>query len=90
MTVSTKYWNKLPEDVRNILESTAMETQAYVYETAAQMEVDLLVELKAGGIEVNIADKQAFINASAPIYEEFGNTVPGGKMLIDKALSLAK
>ena len=90
VTVSTKYWNELPEDVRSILESTAMETQAYVYETAAQMEVDLLVELKAGGIQVNNADKQAFINASAPIYEEFGNTVPGGKMLIDKALSLAK
>ncbi len=90
VTVSTKYWNQLPADVRNILESTAMETQAYVYETAAQMEVDLLVELKAGGIQVNNADKQAFINASAPIYEEFGNSVPGGKMLIDKALSLAK
>jgi tripartite ATP-independent transporter DctP family solute receptor len=90
VTVSTKYWNKLPADVRNILESTAMETQDFVYETAAKMEVDLLAELKAGGIKVNNADKDAFINASGPIYEEFGSSVPNGKSLIDAALGLAK
>ena len=90
VTVSTKYWNKLPADVRNILESTAMETQEYVYKTAAKMEVDLLAELKAGGIKVNNADKDAFINASGPIYDEFGATVPNGKSLIDAALGLAK
>ena len=90
VTVSTKYWSKLPEDVRNILESTAMETQEFVYKTAAQMEVDLLAELKAGGIKVNNADKNAFIAASKPIYEEFGSTVANGKALIDAALGLAK
>jgi tripartite ATP-independent transporter DctP family solute receptor len=90
VTVNTKYWNKLPEDVRNILESTAMETQGFVYKTAAQMEVDLLAELKAGGIQVNNADKQAFIDASKPIYEEFGSSVPAGKELINTALGLAQ
>ena len=90
VTVSTKYWAKLPKDVRNILESTAMETQGYVYETAAKMEVDLLAELKAGGIKVNNADKNAFIKASKPIYKEFANSVPAGKSLIDTALGLAK
>ena len=89
VTVSTKYWAKLPGDVRKVLESTAQETQAYVYKTAAQLEVDLLAELKAGGMSVNIADKAAFIAASKPIYEEFGTTVPTGKALIDKALGLA-
>ena len=89
VTVSTKYWAKLPEDVRQVLEATAKETQAFVYETAAQLEVDLLAELKAGGIQVNNADKDAFIAASKPIYEEFGSSVPGGKALIDKALGLA-
>ena len=90
VTVSTRYWNKLPEDVRNILESTAMETQDFVYQTAAQMEIDLLAELKSGGIQVNNADKQAFINASKPIYEEFGSSVPAGKALINTALGLAQ
>ena len=89
VTVSTEYWNKLPADVRKILEETAKETQDYVYKTAAQLEVDLLAQLKAGGMQVNNADKNAFIKASKPIYDEFGSSVPDGKMLIDKALSLA-
>ena len=89
VTVSTKYWAKLPEDVRNVLETTAKETQGFVYATAAQLEVDLLAELKAGGMAVNNADKAAFIAASKPIYEEFGTSVPTGKALIDKALGLA-
>ena len=90
VTVSTKYWEKLPADVRKVLEETAKETQAFVYKTAAQLEVDLLAELKAGGMAVNNANKDAFIAASKPIYEEFGSSVPGGKALIDKALGLAK
>ena len=89
VTVSTQHWSKLPADVREILESTAKETQDYVYKTAAKMEIDLLEQLKQGGIKVNDADKTAFIKASAPIYEEFGSSVPNGKALIDKALGLA-
>ncbi len=88
VTVSTTHWAKLPEDVRNILETTAMETQEYVYKTAAKLEVDLLKELKRGGIQVNNADKAAFIKASKPIYDEFASSVPGGKALIDTALGL--
>ncbi len=89
VTVSKKHWAELPADIRDVLEATAKETQAFVYETAAKMEVDLLEQLEAGGMEVNIADKQAFIDASAAIYTEFGSSVPGGKALIDEAMSLA-
>ena len=89
VTVSATHFAKLPKDIQEILISSAQDAQAYVYKTAEQLEVDLLAELKAGGIQVNVADKKAFVKASAPIYEEFGTTVPGGKALIDKALSLA-
>ena len=89
VTVSKEHWAKLPADVRQILEETARETQAFVYEKAAQLEVDLLAQLKAGGMVVNNADKAAFVAASGPIYKEFGASVPGGKALIDHALSLA-
>ena len=41
-------------------------------------------------MQVNDADKDAFIKASKPIYEEFSKEVPGGKELIDKSLALAK
>jgi TRAP-type transport system periplasmic protein len=81
-------FESLPEEVRQVLEETARETQGYVYETAAAMEDDLLGQLEAGGIQVNEADKDAFIAASQPIYDEFAAEVDGGRELIDKALSL--
>lgn len=90
VVVGKDYWESLPEDVRQILEETAKETQAYVYEQAAALDVDLLQKLKEGGIEVNEADKDAFIAASGPIYDEFSTTVKGGDAMIKKALSLAE
>ena len=90
VTVSAKHWAELPADIRGVLEATAKETQAFVYETAAQLEVDLLAQLEAGGMQVNTADKTAFIQASGAIYDEFGSSVTGGKDLIDHAMKLAK
>lgn len=87
--VGKSKWDKLPKDVAAELEKIAKETQAFVYETATAMENDLLSKLKAGGMEVNEADKAAFVKASASIYEEFGADVKGGKELVDQALSLA-
>jgi len=88
--ITGKSWSALPPDVRKILEDTAKETQAFVYETAAKDEEDLLNKLKAAGMQVNEVDKDAFIKASAPIYDEFGKEVPGAKEAIDKAVALGK
>jgi len=90
VTVGKEKWASLPEDVRQILVETAKENQAFVYETAARLDTELLAELKAGGIAVNEADKQAFIDASGGIYEEFGSTVPGGKEMVEQAISLGE
>jgi len=82
-------WNKLPADVREILVSTAVGMQDFVYNTAEQLEDDLLKKMK-GSVEINTADKDAFVNASTPIYEEFGKNVQGGADLIKTAQQLAK
>ena len=90
VTVGKETWASLPADVRQILEETAKETQAYVYETAASMETDLLQKLKDGGIQVNEPDKAAFIRGSKVIYDEFSTSVPGGGDMVNQALSLAQ
>ena len=46
--------------------------------------------MKAAGIKVNEADKDAFIKASKPIYEEFGKEVAGAQDVIDRAIALGK
>jgi tripartite ATP-independent transporter DctP family solute receptor len=88
LLVGKDRWGQLPEDVRTQIEAIAMETQAFVYDTAAKLETDLLVKLKESGIAVNEADKDAFIAGSKAIYDEFAAGVPGGKELVDKAISL--
>jgi len=82
--VSDEHFGKLPDDVQKTLMDVAADTQGFVYETAANLETELLGNLKDGGITVNTADKAAFIEASKPIYDEFSSSVEGGKELIEK------
>ena len=89
VTVGLNRWNSWPEEVQKALSEAAEETQAFVYETAARMDEELLDKLSQD-MEVNEADKQAFIDASDPIYEAFGEQVEGGQSMIDTAISLGK
>lgn len=90
LLVGSKKYGNLPADVRKVLEDTARETQAFVYQTAIRQETELLEKLKQAGMQVNEVDKDAFIKASAGIYEDFGKEVAGAKPLIDKAVALGK
>ncbi|HEY8048874.1 MAG TPA: TRAP transporter substrate-binding protein [Ramlibacter sp.] len=90
VVVSARKWEQLPPDVRKVIEDTAKETQAFVYETAQKDENDLLAKLKQAGMQVNDVDKNAFIAASRKIYDDFAKEVPGAKPLIDKAVALGK
>ncbi|MFP4136738.1 MAG: TRAP transporter substrate-binding protein [Halomonas sp.] len=90
VVVSKSHWEDLPEDVREVLQETAEEVQGFVYETAAEQDEELLQEMKDAGMEVNEADQQAFIDASGPIYDRFGEEVDGGSDLIERVLELGE
>src|SRR5690349_12736828 len=90
VAVGVKKWAALPADVRKLLEDTAKDTQAWVYEKAAKDDEELLEKMKKGGIQVNNANKDSFIAASKPVYEEFAKEVPGAKEIIDRAIALGK
>jgi len=90
VTVGARKWASLPEDVRKILEDTARQSQKFVYEKAAKDDEELLGKLKAGGMQVNTPDKDAFVVASKPVYDEFAGEVKGSKELIDRAIALGK
>jgi tripartite ATP-independent transporter DctP family solute receptor len=84
-------WKRLSPDVQKILTDTAKEMQPAVYKIAGDLDAKLLAEIRKNpNIKVNEADKDAFIKASKPIYDEFSKEVPEGKALIDKALALGK
>jgi len=90
LTSGLRRWNTLPADVRQVLEDTARETQAFVYAQAQKDDEDLLAKFKASGMKVNEVDKDAFIAASRGIYQEFGREVSGSQSLIDQAIALGK
>ena len=81
-------WNRLPPDIRAVIEQTAREMEDFVYSEAERMDRELLEELRTSGIEINEADRERFLEASGPIYEEFGSAVTGGDNMIRTAISL--
>jgi TRAP-type C4-dicarboxylate transport system substrate-binding protein len=88
LTTGANQWNKLPADVREILEKTARDVQGWMYAMGAQGDLDLISRLQ-GSMEINNANRAAFVEASKPIYEEFAKEVATGKQMIDMALQLA-
>ena len=89
LTTGAKQWGKLPEDVRTILEDTAVAVQGWMYATGTMDDMSLRDKL-GSSMEVNIADRAAFVEASKPIYAEFAKEVATGKEMIDMALQLAE
>ena len=83
-------WQRLPADVRKVLEDTAREAEPDVLALAEKLDNELGDKMKAAGIAINQADKAAFVAASKDIYAEFAKEVPAGKALIDKAMGLSK
>jgi tripartite ATP-independent transporter DctP family solute receptor len=83
-------FSRLPADVQKIITDTAVEVEPDILKLAAKLDGELIGKMKQSGIQVNEADKPAFVAASKAVYEEFSKEVPAGKMLIEKSLALAK
>jgi tripartite ATP-independent transporter DctP family solute receptor len=79
------WWDGLPPEVRDILGEEARATQAYVHETAARLDSELLDRIRESGVAVNEPDRDAFLEASAALYTEYASTVEGGSSLVDRA-----
>jgi tripartite ATP-independent transporter DctP family solute receptor len=88
--MSKKKFDGLSEDVQAGLTDCANQTQDFTYEKAAELEESLLKVIKDAGVEVNEADKAAFIEASKPIYDQFAEEVEGGQEMIDTVLGLGE
>jgi TRAP-type transport system periplasmic protein len=85
LTAGAKKFASLPKEIQQILREEAKATQAYVYRIAAEQDRDLLQKFKDAGMQVNDVDRDAFVKASAPVYETFAREVPEGKDLIERA-----
>ena len=85
VVVSPSAWDRLPADVRGILEQEAKATQAYVHETATRLDAELVDQIREAGVLVNTPERSAFERSSTAIYDEFARTVDGGSDLVQRA-----
>lgn len=82
-------WQRLPEAIRDILQETAREVQAFVHEQGQALDERLLRDLRNGGIAVNECDRERFLAAGQPLFDEFAAEVPQGGAMIASSLALA-
>lgn len=89
LATSSRNWNKWDDDAKKLISDCATAASDFAYDTGEKIDSEYVDKFKEAGVEVNEADKQAFVDASGPIYEEFGQQVEGGAELIKKFQSLA-
>jgi tripartite ATP-independent transporter DctP family solute receptor len=85
--VSERFWKTLPPDVQQVLAKTAVEVGDFARQEGARMDKDLEEKMQKF-LKINEVDKDAFVKASKPVYDDFAKEVKGGKELIDRILSL--
>lgn len=90
LTTGLGTWNDLPEDVQAAATTVAASVQDWSLAQGEAADSELVDKVKAAGMEVNTADKAAFIEASAPIYASFADSVKGGDELVSRAQALAE
>lgn len=89
-TASLRRWNAWPPEVQQALLAAAKAVQPWTYDVAEKEDKETKDALIKGGMQFNVADRDAFVKASEPVYELFAKEVPGGRELIDRTLALAK
>jgi TRAP-type transport system periplasmic protein len=78
-------WSRLDPQLQELLSEIGRDVEQFSLETGANLEDELLAELTAAGMRVNMADRQAFRAASRAIYQVFASEVPQGALLIQLA-----
>ena len=83
------HWQSLPAPVREVVRTTAREVGEFVHREAEALDARLLNDLRSQGIEVNECDRESFLEAGQPIFDEFAENIPGGRELIARSLAAA-
>lgn len=86
-TVGEKFWQGLPPDIRETIAKIAVEMGDVARAEGARFDKELGDKI-CSQLKCNDADKEAFIKASAPVYDEFSKENKQGGELIKRVQSL--
>ena len=88
-TVGKAVFEKLDPEIQQAMREAAQEAAIWARAKGEEEDTTLRDTLVAGGMEMNVADRAAFVAASKPLYEKFASEVENGQAMIDQVLSLA-
>lgn len=84
--VAESFYQSLPDDLKQIVNETAAEVSTWQWEQARLEDAEYLRQLRETDIEIvelTAAEKQAFLEATASVYDVFKSSVTGGDALIE-------
>ena len=85
--ISERFWKTLPPDVQQVLAKTAVDIGDFGRQEGARMDKEILEKMQKT-MKVNEVDKEYFVKASKPVYEDFAKEIKGGKELLNRILEL--
>ncbi|MGJ8544118.1 MAG: TRAP transporter substrate-binding protein [Sulfitobacter sp.] len=88
-TMGLAIFEKFDPAIQDILLEAAQEAGDWSRDKGQSSDDALAVSLVEAGMEMNVADKEAFVAASGPVYEKFAAEVEGGAALIEQMHALA-
>ena len=87
LVIGEDSWKKLPADIQTTMSKIAWDMGDFARSEGERLDKELMDKI-APPMKANEVDKDAFIKASKPIYDEFGKEVAGGTDLIKLVQSL--
>ena len=84
MIMSKAYFDGLPKEVQTLLIDTARKSAVFERKLFEDRSAGAMDEIKKNGMTVlQLSDREKWIEASRPAWDEFGKATPGAAELID-------
>ena len=84
LSMSLKKFKALKPEYQEAILAAALKAAAYERKLIRDNEAKQLAALKGQGMVVSEVDKAVFVEAMAPVYEEFGKKYPGWQAVLDR------
>jgi TRAP-type C4-dicarboxylate transport system substrate-binding protein len=84
LTMSKKKFDSLKPEWQELFVKTAIEAAAFERKVIRDAEKKQVEELKSWGMDVRTVDKQLFVEAMQPAYDEFYKQNPSWKAIVEE------
>jgi TRAP-type transport system periplasmic protein len=89
VVVNDRFWSGLPDELRQVVQESLDASSAYQLELAARLDTELLDTLQARGMQITYPDREAFREATLPVYDRFFTRFGGrAQSIVDEIQAL--